>query len=183
MPFSEPSLWYGVVHAIMICMKTTRKCPICKMNFTRTHTRYKPPRYCSRACANKAPGRMTKEIKERIGKGFPGPIRPNFKGGWKTRGGKRGSQEYFFTWVPHNERYRHPTVNKRGYIHRSHYVWNNAHPGDPVQSGQVIHHLNGRGLDDRLENLEKVSNQSEHMNHHARKIAVARKRDHKGRFV
>lgn len=39
-------------------MTTTFTCPVCKRVTTRIHTKYKPPRYCSRACANRAPGRM-----------------------------------------------------------------------------------------------------------------------------
>lgn len=163
-------------------MKTTRQCPVCEKEFTRIHTKNKPPRYCSRACSNKAPDRMTQSVRSKISKGVRGPNHPGFKGGWKSRGGK-GGKEYFFTWVPRSERPKNPTTNKRGYTHRSHYVWNKSHPDDPVLPGQMVHHINGDSLDDRPENLCKVQTQREHMKHHAKKIAAFRKRDGKGRFV
>ncbi len=101
----------GVVHAIVIysilcyahSMKTKTKCPIFKKRFTLIHTPDKPPKYCSRACANKAPKRMTDAIRKKIGAAVAGENHPLFKGGWKARGGnkiclrKRNAirQEYF----------------------------------------------------------------------------------------
>lgn len=165
-------------------MKTTKKCPICGQEFTRIHTAGKVPIYCSRACANKAPGRMTEEIKKRIGQ--KGEENPNFKGGWKGRSGNKRGREYFFVWVAPEDYPKHPTVNKRGYIHRSHYVWNIYHPDNVVKHGQVVHHINGDSLDDRIENLCKVQSQREHLkDHHAEDWEKARnrKRDNNGRYT
>ena len=62
-------------------MITTQICLTCESEFTRTWAKKKPtPRYCSRACANKAPGRMTPEIRTKIGR--KGVHHPNYKGGW-----------------------------------------------------------------------------------------------------
>lgn len=105
---------------------------------------------------------MTPEIRRRIGRA--GPENPLFKGGWKGRGGK-GDKEYFFVWLSPGERAQHPTANRRGYIHRSHLVWNGAHPEDPVKPGEVIHHIDGDSLRDEPDNLEKWT-QREHARHH-----------------
>jgi hypothetical protein len=59
MVWTTPLLELGI-------MKTTFKCPVCGKRKMVTHTAYRKPRYCSRACANRAPGRMD-EIKSRIG--------------------------------------------------------------------------------------------------------------------
>jgi hypothetical protein len=82
-----------------------------------------------------------------------------------------------------SERAAHPTVDSRGYIARSHYVWDQAHPDDPVQRGEVIHHINHDSLDDRPENLAKLADQAAHMRHHGPITAARRPRDQLGRFL
>ena len=144
-------------------MTTTTICPVCETTFTRVHTAEKPPVYCSRACANRAPGRMTPEVRKKIARA--GADHPNFKGGyWNSS--KRSTRRYYMQWVPTEERPKHPTVTSRGYVHRSHFVWNTAHPNDPVIPGQLIHHINEDSEDDRLENLEKMASQVAHARHH-----------------
>lgn len=101
---------------------------------------------------------MTPEIRARIGR--PGAENPNYRGGW----------------VGDNGRVR---IGKRL---RYHIVWDEGHPDDPVQPGEVIHHLNHDHTDDRLENLVKLASQSEHMRHH-QGMAAGRQRDPLGRFV
>jgi len=150
-------------------MKTTIICQVCKNKFSRVHTFYKPPKFCSRACANKAPGRMTEEIRKKVAS--HGPKHGNFKGGWVSNG-------YFYVWIPHEERKNHPTINARGYLKRSHYVWNNNYPKDKVEKYQIVHHINGQSMDDRIENLCKVQTQREHMAFH-KDIFSKKKRDKK----
>lgn len=191
-------------------MTKTYTCNVCGKSFDST-PRTPAPKFCSRACyyksregrdlltpagrkrladlhrGDKNPARNSETAKKisehhKASGRFVGPSHPNFKGGWKARGGNRSGQEYFFTWVPHDERAANPTTNKRGYIHRSHYVWNTAHPDDPVQPGQVVHHLNGQGLDDRPENLVKMQTQREHWKHHAAELTPKRKRNKRGQF-
>lgn len=130
------------------------------MEFTRIHTSYKPPTYCSRTCANKAPGRMTEGVKRKISKSVSAESNPNWSGGaWVSNEGR------VFVRVPTNERYLHPTIRKDGYIQRYQYVWNTNHPEDPVREGDVIHHINEDPADDRIENLEKTT-QSKHAREH-----------------
>jgi hypothetical protein len=118
---------------------------------------------------------MTEEIRAKIGRPSP-----RNKGGWILRTGSRG---YMRVPVPREERHLHPTVDARGYIARSHYVWNVAHPDDPVRPGQTVHHVNGDSLDDRPNNLERCESQSDHWKRfHASGIAATRQRDSAGRF-
>jgi hypothetical protein len=104
---------------------------------------------------------MTPEVKAKISKKTRGEANPNWAGGqWTSDEGR------IFVRVPDVERHLHPTMRKDGYIQRYQYVWNTAHPEDPVLPGDVIHHLNEDPADDRLENLEKTT-QSKHARDHA----------------
>lgn len=141
-------------------MKTTKECPACGVVFTRRRTSYKKPIYCSRSCANKAPGRMTDAVKSKISKAATAQSNPNWGGGsWVSNEGR------VFIRVPLSERHLHPTIRKDGYIQRYQYVWNTHHPDNPVREGDVIHHINENPADDRIENLKKTS-QSEHAREH-----------------
>lgn len=141
-------------------MKTTTDCPECGTSFTRVHTVNTPPKFCSRACANRAPGRMTLDVRLRIG----GRDSPKSKGGHLARGGS--GKTYHAVYVKLADRHLHPTVHRKGTILRSHLVWDLAHPDDPVKKGEVIHHKNENSHDDRIENLEKLPSQSPHARHH-----------------
>jgi hypothetical protein len=70
-----------------------------------------------------------------------------------------------FVRVPEEERHLHPTIRKDGYIQRYQYVWNTAHPEDPVTAGWIIHHKDEDRTNDVIENLEKIT-QSEHARRH-----------------
>jgi hypothetical protein len=102
---------------------------------------------------------MTEEWKRKIGRPSP-----RNKGGSVTRGSK--GKPYIQVWVRVADRHIHPTVNKKGTIRRSHLVWNQAHPEDPVLPGQVIHHIDGDSLNDTPANLEKLPGQRVHAKHH-----------------
>ena len=124
-------------------MKTTQICPVCLRDFTRSWAQNRqPPAHCSRACANRAPGRMTTEIRARIGR--RGAAHHLYKGGWLSDDG--------YVVI--------------GSTRRSHVVWDAAHPTDPVKPGEIIHHINGIKDDDRPENLEKLESQAAHAKHH-----------------
>jgi endogenous inhibitor of DNA gyrase (YacG/DUF329 family) len=138
-------------------MIITKPCETCGVTYTRCITAKQVTRFCSRACANKDPNRVSAEAKKRQGRS--GTEHHNFKGGQFTGDGR------FQVWLPPEERAKHPTGSARGYILRYHLVWNEAHPDDPVLPGQIIHHLNDDSTDDRIENLAKMT-QSEHARAH-----------------
>lgn len=140
-------------------MKTTMRCPVCDNVFTRVHTIDKPPRCCSRACANRLPGRMTDAVRARIARPSP-----RNTGGTITRG--RSGRPYVQVHVPLATRHLHPTTDKRGRILRSHLVWDRSHPDDPVLPGEVVHHIDNDSLNDSPENLAKLPSQSAHARHH-----------------
>lgn len=68
-----------------------------------------------------------------------GPDHPRWKGG--EHKGKNG---YVTVWTGTKNRLR------------SHVVWEQAHPDDPILPGEHIHHVNHVRDDDRPENLEKL---------------------------
>src|SRR5215217_4726148 len=141
-------------------MKTTTKCAVCGTEFTRYHTEYNTPKHCSRGCANKAPGRMTEEIRANQGKSLRGELNPNWiNGSWASADGR------VYMWVANDERHLHPTIRPDGYIRRYQYVWNINNPTDLLNTDEIIHHLNHDPTDDRIENLQKTT-QAEHARLH-----------------
>lgn len=85
---------------------------------------------------------------------------------WRVRGG------YVRILLDPAEVERHPTALRhepaRSWsMPRSHYVWNDHHPEDPVMPGDHIHHRNHVRDDDWIDNLEKLPG-SEHLRMHAR---------------
>jgi hypothetical protein len=102
---------------------------------------------------------MTPEIRSRIGRS--GASNGNFKGGWRD--------EYGYVHI--------------GDVLRSHIVWNETHPDDPIRRDEVIHHANHVKDDDRPENLTKFASQSDHWKQHVAAVTARRKRDEKGMFL
>lgn len=83
-----------------------------------------------------------------------------------------------FIWVPLEKRHLHPTIRRDGYIQRYVYVWNIHNPDDPMTRGFIVHHKNEDRIDDRIENLERMT-QSEHARLHLagrRKTSQTRQR-------
>lgn len=161
-------------------MKTIQICPICRKQFVRIWARNRPsPIYCSHVCANKAPNRMTPEIKAKIG--LSGEKHPNWKQGqWLAKGGD--GRIYMRVWISPQDRYLYPACLK-GYVPRSHIIWNQNHPSDLVKKGEVVHHIDGNSLNDILPNLQKFHSPGEHMQNHGRILAPRRIRNIKGQFL
>lgn len=138
-----------------------------------------PPRFCSRACFHAAVGAKPPVVKQcdHCGNDF------TVKGAyahrvhfcsracyWASGGPAKNS--------PFQEGHSGPRKNRakvyvgRGddgkprYIPRSHWVWNQHHPNDPVQPGEHVHHIDLNKLNDDPTNLQKMS-VSDHLSHHA----------------
>jgi len=79
-----------------------------------------------------------------------GPRAAHWKGGVKHGDGR------VFLLRP-----QHPYALVSGYIRRSRLVWE-EHTGHVVQPAEVVHHRNHVKDDDRFENLELFSSESEH---------------------
>lgn len=58
---------------------------------------------------------------------------------------------------------------KPKYMQRSHWIWNQNHPDDPVQPGEHVHHIDHNGFNDDPTNLEKLS-ATDHAELHAGQI-------------
>lgn len=89
--------------------------------------------------------------------------------GWK--GGEfRDKRGYIYCTISLEQAANWPTAHKAQSnswrIRRSHRVWNEAHPTDVLQPGNVVHHINRIRDDDRLENLYRHSTQAHHLHEH-----------------
>jgi hypothetical protein len=100
---------------------------------------------------------MTEQIRSRMGRSRE--LHPLWKGGEYTQEGR------VFVQIPKEDRHLFPTIRKAGYVRRSHLVWNQHNPSDQVRPGEIVHHRNEDKSDDRIENLEKMT-QSEHCRLH-----------------
>lgn len=138
-------------------------CPVCGVEFTRSYSKNHMPRNCSRACANRSNLHRASVSLGRRGK-LAGSENPSFKGvSFQTRDGVTRA----FVWVSPEERQALGITSRD--VRRSHYVWLKAHPGETIKRGEVIHHDNDDALDDRPENLVKLSSAREHAVVHAAK--------------
>lgn len=94
-------------------------------------------------------------------------------GKWKTRsyygatnprwkGGRYTATEtgYVFIKMP-----QHPNADKRGYVREHHLIMSN-YIGRPIAPDEVVHHLNGIGSDNRIENLQILKRSRHHSLHH-----------------
>ena len=86
-------------------------------------------------------------------RGKRGPEAPNWRGGQH---------------IDRDGRVRIWDSDKKRYFHRSVKVWMEAHPGEVVPRGYVIHHLDGDRTNDVPENLVRLS-LAEHVALHRRK--------------
>ena len=90
-------------------------------------------------------------------KGFHGDKHPSWKGGRRRQG------IYWMLWMP-----EHPNATgARGAYVYEHRIVMERHLGRLLESHEVVHHRNGDGSDNRLENLE-LTDQSSHMSEHSR---------------
>jgi hypothetical protein len=63
-------------------------------------------------------------------------------------------------------------IGSQGRYAREHKLIIEKHIGRPLEKGEVIHHVNGRKLDNRIENLCLCDGQTEHINIHNQLMEV-----------
>jgi hypothetical protein len=59
----------------------------------------------------------------------------------------------------------HDSEGKLRYIQRSHAIWNETHPDDPVLDGEEVHHKDRNPGNDAIENLQKMTVSDHHRMH------------------
>lgn len=124
-------------------------CPNChRRHYRQPNEIARDARYCSRKCANE----MAKKSALR---------KARSNGHWK--GGLSASSNGYrmLTSGPYAKRFK--------YHHR--YVME-QHLGHPLDSNEIVHHVNGDKKDNRIENLELMT-RSEHIQHHRDELRLA----------
>lgn len=86
------------------------------------------------------------------------PDRPNLRFGKKKgiRRNRQNWQGYYMIYSPN-----HPFCNSKGYV-REHRLVMEKYLGRYLDKKEIVHHMNGDRTDNRLENLQVMS-QSEHV--------------------
>ena len=119
----------------------TKNCKICGVELHRSSreakSRFNTRQFCKRSCADIS----------RKGEG-----NPHWKGGRA-----RHIQGYSLVYKP-----EHPRCQSHGYILEHRYMMEEE-LGRPLAKGEIVHHINGIKDDNRIENLELVESQSEHI--------------------
>lgn len=77
---------------------------------------------------------------------------------WK--GGKTKGGGYILVWMP-----EHPNASKHGYV-REHILIMSEFLGRPITRKEIVHHINERKDDNRIENLQLLPSRSEHRTIH-----------------
>jgi len=113
--------------------------------------REKEFKYCSRRCHGLAVLCSKKNRKKCIENHVFGKNHPNWKGG------KRKHTEGYIEIKVKD----HPYANSNGYVMEHRYIME-QHIGRYLKREESIHHINGNKTDNRIENLELFSNNSEH---------------------
>jgi len=130
----------------------TKICKQCGKEFIKdsriSYEKYSRQRFCSKTC-----GLYSRK----------GEVRPNKTGenhpGWK--GGRRKIENgYIIVSRP-----KHPYCQSHGYI-LEHRLVMEKHLGRYLHPKEIVHHINGHKTDNRIENLELIKNQSQHMKYH-----------------
>ena len=118
-------------------------CKICNKIFYVRQYRKDIALYCSRKCQSKAFSMI------------PPEKHPNWKGGKQF-----DSRGYILI-----HSFNHPYKDSRNYVRRSRLIME-KHLNRYLSPKEVVHHINGIKIDDRIENLWLFSSNSEHQKFH-----------------
>ena len=124
-----------------------RNCQNCEKEFKVRSGREKTSFWCSKTCSYKnrviTPESRLKMRESHLGKGT-------------KRYEKIYRQGYIFIHMP-----THPNAHKQGYIAEHRLVMSN-HVGRPLVKGEVVHHINEKTDDNRIENLHLCVSAGQH---------------------
>ena len=139
------------------CLMCGKPTPGLKRSTCSKECRYALVSLRHREAGIKPPGFSTEADRIAASRRMTGANCPKFNG-YRTTG---GNGRYILVRPPAN--YPFPeSVGVRGYI-REHRMVMELHIGRPLTRSEVVHHINGDTKDNRIENLDLVSSQAEHI--------------------
>ena len=171
-------------------MIQTKKCLCCGKTIIKPQSKSQKDwenrtKYCSRQCINKGK-KHTKKWKVRMSKWHKEHLSKSvFKKGhksWNTgmrmpqmsgekhpmwKGGRLKRQSGYIEILNKN----HPFANSTGYV-REHRLVMEKHLKRYLTSQEVVHHINGKRDDNRIENLMLFSTDKEHQKFHRAKLSI-----------
>lgn len=140
-----------------------KECKVCGSEFITYPSKIKLGRgkYCSKECCLKVTGIKKGQRLSPATELKKGLTPPKYNGGVSYTRPRPNGKSYRLTLNK-----THPNVTNRGYV-REHRLVMEQHIGRILNKDEVVHHINGDTLDNRIENLELMT-KKEHDAHHRR---------------
>lgn len=176
---------YKFVNGKRVAALKKIECPVCKKVFQALTSKDK---YCSRECyyemkrIRKDRVKWTKKMRDKMSEKYKGKGNPMYGKVSRYKGKKRPEiwGENHWNWKGGY------TINKDGYKIIENQKETNGFKitaqkkiveefiGRKLNKNEVVHHINGNKLDNRIENLQ-IMTRAEHMNIHRKEILEGRK--------
>jgi hypothetical protein len=162
---------YKFVNGKRVAVLKPIKCPVCENDFQPQASSRK---YCSRECYYKMKKirgdgvKWTDEMRGRVSRKMSGKNNPNYGKPSPMRGKKRPEM-----WGSNHPLYKGGYTNKIGYReimvggerYLEHRYVMEQEIGRKLTEEEIVHHINGDKLDNRLENLQ-ITNRADHIEMH-----------------